>query len=225
MRIYKILLIVFTLLLVDSFLFCQVKEEQLESDKKEKQYSVGETRLLVLKSVILPGWGEHSMGKHKRGYIFNTTELLGWLSYAAFTLYKDKTRDDMKAFAANHAGIDPDGRSNQYFVDIGNYMNMHDYNEQKRRYRQVNLIYGDDKAWAWDSKTNQKKFDDMRLKSRLAKRNRNLVTSALILNRLFSVIDIATLTKGKIKNPYSDKIDTVFIPGNNSLTMLINFHF
>ena len=71
MRIYKILLIVFTLLLVDSFLFCQVKEEQLESDKKEKQYSVGETRLLVLKSVILPGWGEHSMGKHKRGYIFN----------------------------------------------------------------------------------------------------------------------------------------------------------
>ena len=210
--------IILILILLSSYLFSQ----QIE----EKTYTVNQTRLYVLKSLALPGWGEHSLGKHKRGYLFNSTELTGWLSYAVFTLYNKQTRDDMKAFASDHAGVEVSGKNNQYWTDIGNYMDIHDYNDQKTRYRQVDLIYTDeDKFWAWDSQNNKKKFDNMRLNSRIAKRNASMVLSALVLNRLLSVIDIATLTRNKIENPYSDDFETYIIPEQDRLTMSINYRF
>lgn len=214
----KIFSILILILLILNVAFAQKKED--------KVYSVGETRLILMKSIILPGWGEHSLGHHKRGYAFNTSEMAGWLAFAAFTIYSTQTKDDMKAFAADHAGVNPSGKSNQYFTDIGNYMSIYDYNEQKRRYRQVNYIYDDeDKYWAWDSKANKNKFDKMRLNSRIAKRNASLVVTALVLNRLLSVIDIASLTKGKIENPYSDDLDATFVPENEKMTMSINYRF
>lgn len=195
-------------------------------EQEEKIYTVKETRINVMKSIILPGWGEHSLGFKKRGYFFNSTELIGWLSFAAFTLYSNQTHEDMKAFAADHAGISPSGKDNQYYTDIGNYMNIHAYNDQKRRYRQVDRIYTeDDMYWAWDTEDNKKKFDDMRLNSRLTERNASLVVSALILNRLLSVIDIATLTRNKVDNPYSDDLDAFIIPERDKTTMTISFRF
>jgi len=195
-------------------------------NKEEKLYTVQETRLNVMKSVLLPGWGEHSLGYKKRGYFFNSTELLGWLSYAAFTLYSTQSREDMKAFATDHAGITPAGKDNQFYTDIGNYMNIHAYNDQKRRYRQIDRIYTEDEMfWAWDSEKNKQKFDDMRLNSRLAKRNASLVVSTLILNRLLSVIDIATLTKNKVDNPYSNDLEAMIIPERDKTTMTISFRF
>lgn len=195
-------------------------------EKETRVYTVRETRLNVMKSIILPGWGEHSLGYKNRGYFFNSTELLGWLSYAAFSFYSTQTRDDMKAFAADHAGIIPSEKDNQFYTDIGNYMDIHTYNDQKRRYRQIDRIYTEDEMfWAWDAEENKQKFDDMRLNSRLAKRNASLVISTLILNRLLSVIDIATLTKNKVQDPYSNDIEALIIPERDKTTMSINFRF
>ncbi len=194
--------------------------------KEDKVYTIKETRLTVMKSLLLPGWGEHSLGYNNRGYLFNSTELASWLAFAAFKLYENQTRDDMKAFAADHAGINPSGKDNQYFTDIGNYMDIHEYNDQKRRYRQIDRIYTEDeKYWAWDAEKNKDKFDEMRINSRLAERNASLVISALVLNRLISVIDIATITKNKVENPYLDDIDATVEPGNNQMTMSLNFRF
>jgi hypothetical protein len=217
MKIKKIFLsAIFIIALMGSQSFAQEKAE----------YTIGETRIVLLKSLILPGWGEHSLGYHKRGLAFNTAELVGWLGYAAFTLYSGQTRDDMKAFASDHAGINPAGKDNQYFTDIGNYMNIHDYNEQKRRYRQIEYIYDEERMfWAWDSKENKQEFDDMRLNSRLAKRNASLVVSALVLNRLISVIDIATITKGKVENPFDDDLDAMFYPEREKVTLSLNYRF
>jgi len=212
----------FLILLVLIMLSLPLFSQQLE----EKTYTVNETRLMVLKSLALPGWGEHSLGNHKRGYFFNTTELTGWFTFAAFTFYGNQTRDDMKAFATDHAGVDVSGKDNQYWTDIGNYMDIHGYNDQKTRYRQVDLIYTDEgEFWAWDSKENKKKFDNMRLNSRIAKRNASMVLSAMVLNRLLSVIDIAALTRNKIENPYSDDLETYIFPEQDRLTMSINYRF
>ena len=212
------ILILLVLILLSLPLFSQQIEEKI--------YSVNEIRLTVLKSLVLPGWGEHSIGKHNRGYMFNSAELTGWLAYAAFTLYGNQSKNDMKAYASDHAGVNISGKNNQYWTDIGNYMDIHSYNDQKTRYRQIDYIYtDDDKFWAWDSKESKKNFDDMRLSSRIAKRNASMVLSALVLNRLLSVIDIATLTKNKIENPYSDDLETYIIPEKDRLTMSINYRF
>ncbi len=219
MKINKIFLLIILILIIGtSMIFAQNVEP--------KKFSVAETRLILMKSVILPGWGEHSIDHHKRGYIFNSTELLGWLSFAAFTIYNTQTHDDMKAFASDHAGINPSEKDNQYYTDIGNYIDIYAYNDQKRRYRQIDKIYDTENMfWAWDSDKNKTKFDKMRFNSRLAKRNASLVISSLILNRLLSVIDIATLTKGKVDNPYLDNLDTSILPERNQLTMSLNFRF
>jgi len=58
MKIKKIFLsAIFIIALMGSQSFAQEKAE----------YTIGETRIVLLKSLILPGWGEHSLGYHKRG--------------------------------------------------------------------------------------------------------------------------------------------------------------
>ncbi len=213
------------LILLCFLIFSNIAWTQENNYLSEEQMSLGKARVILLKSIVLPGWGEHSLGMHKRGIIFNTTDMLCWLGFTAFNLYGDQTKNDMKAYAITHAGINASGKNNAYFTDIGNYMNIYDYNENKLRYRQTGLVYDiDEYNWAWDSEESREKFDKQRLNAGIAKRNASFMIGALIVNRVLSIIDIISLTKGQVENVGSD-FDTVFIPGREVSTLSINYTF
>jgi hypothetical protein len=197
-----------------------------QTDSADERISISQARGLLLKSLILPGWGEHSLQYRKRGYALNSTELSFWVGYIALSYYGRSVEKDMKAFAATHAGINPKGKDEYFFTDIGNYMDLYDYNEQKLRYRQFASLYpeNDEYFWAWDSESSQKKFDKKRIESSSAYHAASFALAGLIINRVVSMIDIIALTRGKLETPISD-VQALIIPNNGNPTLTLNIGF
>jgi len=198
-------------IMIPSLLFSQIEK----SDTLQESFTLkrSEARVVFLKSIVLPGWGEHSLGYNRRGYTFQGAELMCWAAYAAFTYIGRAKKKDMKAFAAEHASINPSNKNKDYFADISSYDNIHQYNEAMYRNRSVNLVYSnlDKYYWDWDSENSRKDFDDLRYNSGIYLRNATLATTALVINRLISVIDIMSLTSGKIED--SPQLKAHFTPG------------
>ncbi|MCF7886316.1 MAG: hypothetical protein K9M80_07465, partial [Candidatus Marinimicrobia bacterium] len=173
-----------------------------EQKSQPQKMSRSQARITLLKSIALPGWGEHSLGYNTRGYAFQGAEMLSWAAFAAFTFFGNAQEKTMRAFAAEHAGIDPTNKDKNYFADIGSYEDIYKYNAAMYRNRSVSLVYADREKyyWSWDSKDNRQEFDDLRYRSGIYLRNASLAATALLINRIVSVIDIMSLTSGRIED-------------------------
>ncbi|MBL7066913.1 MAG: hypothetical protein ISS29_03530 [Candidatus Marinimicrobia bacterium] len=203
-----------------------LKPVTAQTNEIDAKIPVSQARILLLKSLILPGWGEHSLQYQKRGYVLNSTELGLWIGHAVLIFYGRSVEKDMKAYAATHAGIDPKGKDEYYFTDIGNYMNLYDYNDQKLRYRQFANLYPEtgDYFWAWDSEDSREKFDQKRIDSQKAFHAASFALGGLIINRIISMIDIIALTKDRLETPVSD-VQALIVPQNGQLTFTLNIGF
>jgi hypothetical protein len=144
-----------------------------------------------LLSVLLPGLGERYAGANKKSQIFLGTEIGLWLGYAGFLTYGDWRQEEYQSFAAAHAGIDPKGKTDAYYVNIGNYSDIDQYNAAKLRQRDLYDYYRDFDTWHWhwDSAENQARFDQMRVAADRANNRATFVLGAIFANHLLSAID------------------------------------
>ena len=217
-------LFILTISVSSNMLLAEYKiTSQIDSISSDK-LSISQARTLLLKSIVLPGWGEHSLNCHKRGYGFNSSELVFWITYVAFQFHAGSMNDNMRAYAAQHAGVIPIDKDDYYFKDIGNYMNIYEYNDQKLRYRQNNALYPetDEYFWAWDSEQSRKEFDKIRIKGSVALRNASFAVAGLVVNRIISMFDIIALTRNKIEKPNSD-LSAYVVPHSKGVTLSLNF--
>ncbi len=183
-------------------------------------------RRLLLQSLVLPGWGEHSLNYHRRGFALNSSELLLWVGFATLSYLGNSAEQDMQAYAARHAGINPVGKDIYYFTDIGNYANIYEYNEQKMRYRQYANLYPESSEyfWAWDSEASRRKFDRLRYNSQQILHIASFAIGGLVVNRIISVIDIIALTKERLE-PVENSVQALVYPQRDAVTFTLNFGF
>ena len=115
----------------------------------------------VVKSLVLPGWGEYSLGNQIRGRIFVLSETMLLLAILGSYSVSKRQDTEFKAYAAEHAGISPVGKDRQFWVDIGNYSSLLAFNEEHLRWRDFNALYEDNDTWtwAWDSNDNRERFE------------------------------------------------------------------
>jgi hypothetical protein len=163
-----------------SFLICQVKAEYTNP---------------VLKSAILPGWGELDLNNKKRSNQFFIQEASIWITYFSLQYVSNSYESDYRAFASLHAGVDMIDKSYQYSVDIGDYNTYEEFIDAKSRNRQSDQIWpeGYGYEWSWDSEENRKDYDQMRIISGVAKKYSKFAVGAMIANRIISVIDVLYL--------------------------------
>jgi hypothetical protein len=149
--------------------------------------------LAALYSLLLPGMGELYAGGFSSGRYFLAAEGLLWLTYIGFDVYASSVRTDARTFAVSHAGIDPAGKQDQYYVDIGNFMNIDEYNQKKLRDRDLALVYDPAAgyAWQWDSDASRANFKDLRIKSDQVFNNMRYVGAAILVNHIASAINAA----------------------------------
>lgn len=141
-------------------------------------------------SFLLPGAGEYYLGRKGLAKTFFFTEVALWATYISFNRYSDWKRDDMYALAASHADADIDGKPSQYFVDLGNYMDVYQYNDAKQRMGEFFNVYDvDTYYWSWDTATNRKEFEDLRISSDRAHDRANFTIGAILANHVISAID------------------------------------
>ncbi len=142
-------------------------------------------------SLVLPGLGERYAGSSRKAYFFMASEVTLWLTYAGFVTYREWRKQDYKTFAASYAGVDLHGKSDSYFIDVGNYNSIYDYNAAKLRDRNLNKYYRDVDAfyWQWEDRAHRDKFDQLRISSDLAHNRSMFVIGAILANHVLSAID------------------------------------
>ena len=149
----------------------------------------------MAKSMIIPGLGEFYLDKPKNGKFFFVTDAVLWLFLIENLYIRNASELHFKSLAATHAGIDPFTKDDQFFVDIGDYDSIYDFNEDRQRERQTDKLYSLDGHydWNWDSTSSRKKFRNTRIRRDRAKKIINFTIGGMVLNRLLSMIDAAYL--------------------------------
>ncbi len=158
-----------------------------------------------LRSLILPGAGEYYLGKHTLAKAFFATEVTLWLSYFAFRQYGKWIREDALAFAATNSAAEIKGKPSQFFVDIGNYIDIYQYNDAKLRFGEYEKVYDEqDYFWSWDRDNSRRKFENMRIAGDRALNRSTFVLGAVFANHLISAIHASWQT-----HRHNKKLDQV----------------
>ena len=150
------------------------------------------TGLAAIYSLLLPGMGELYADGFESGRYFLAAEGVLWLTYATFEISGNQLRDDSRAYAQAHAGITTAGKNDQYFVDIGNFINTDEYNQKKLRDRSYDLVYDSPTySWQWDSPAARATFRNQRIASENMYNNRKFVVAAILIDHVASAINAA----------------------------------
>ena len=179
-----------------------------------------------LLSLLLPGAGQFYARAPGRGMLFVGTETAIVSTYVGFRLYSDWKEEDYQLFAAAHAGVDPGGKSVNYYEDISLHMSMEDYNSQQLRdYREEAVLYSGSDFWEWDEERSRREFDSLLRSSSNARDNAVILTGLGLLNHLLSAVDAARTARGYnrqqalIPAPVQVTFDVRPVPGS-SLVMV-----
>ena len=179
----------------------------------------------MVKSAILPGWGEAVMQNSKRARIFRLTEIsLITASISAYTFSEHYT-NRYESFAVEHAGVDARGKDHQYWVDIGNYTDLTSHNDEHLRFRDLDNLYveNDGWDWNWDSKDNKNTFETMRIRSDNLAMTGKFIIGGIVMNHIISAIDALYLTRlEKIKS--ISLVPTISQDGMGVLTLKVEFN-
>ena len=151
----------------------------------------------VIKSIHLPGWGQKALGRKKRARVYNYFESGLILTIVGSSTFSNITIKNYIAFASEHAAISSSKKNHKYWVDIGNYGSITDYNDEHLRNREMDDLYPDDKKWSWDwdSDTNRKAFEKKRISSDQLKLAATFGIGALVVNHIVSAIDVLYLKR------------------------------
>lgn len=153
----------------------------------------------ILYSSLLPGMGELYAGRFDRGRYPLIADGVLWLALAGVNVAGAWVQDDARTFAVQAAGVDTRGKSEQYFVDIGNYASLADYNAAKRIERAVDRLYPEDPAagyaWEWRTSTDRTTYRDQRIRADEFFNASGFVVLGLIANRIWSAVQAALSVK------------------------------
>ena len=162
----------------------------------------------VLRSVVLPGWGQHHLGHHTLGNIFLGLEIATWAGVGISYLEGVFNRDDYVSLALEEAGISTRGRSNDFLEDVGDFLSSGEYNDyirrlaryyypddpdRQREYYEDHARYGSE-GWNWSSESYMLQFRDLHRASRLWFRRSLYIAAFSLVNRAISAVDAALLS-------------------------------
>jgi hypothetical protein len=188
-----------TLLTKSQTFLCSSAPLWLEQEPKSKK-SPG---LAFLYSLFVPGTGQLYANRLDVGKYFMISEATLWLGFAAFTIYGNWLFNDAESYAVTHAGINTEGKNSDFYVNIGNYDNVDQYNQDMLITGQYDKIYypGTGYDFYWDDVANRKKFREDNLASDRIHNDRLFIVGAVLLNHIASAISALILT-----NKYNSEI-------------------
>jgi len=161
----------------------------------------------IIKSFLVPGWGQSELGYKERSKMYNYIEIGILLSMFSSTKYSNEIKRNYIAYAAEHAGVISDGKDREFWVDIGNYNTLNEYNSEHLRNRDTGELYPQtvEWRWSWDNSENRKYFESKRIQSDKLKLFSTFTFGALFLNHFISSIDALYLKRLSASNNFTIK--------------------
>ncbi len=173
------------------------------------------TGLAIIYSLLLPGMGELYAGDYSSGKYFTIADGLIWGTVAGFTIHANNKEDDYMSMAKAFAGADVSGKDEDYFTNIGLYLDTEEYNRAMLIKGKFDVLYDDDSFnWKWDGNDRRSEYRNLWKSAETATNNIRFAVGALILNRIVSAINAARIVRA-----YNKKVDEV-VSWNVSLNLL-----
>ena len=188
---------------------------QEESDKPDRK----SPSRAFFSSLILPGTGEAYVGENTQSKIFLGIEIVAWGLVIANLINVNMRQDDYKNFAVQHAFVERSGKNDQYWIDIGKFDTVFEYNEQRIRERDIDALYPENRfwAWGWNNTDNRFFYDSKRIETREIEQKRLYFFAAIALNHLVSAINALRLA-----NSYNRKLEELSLKFNIDYNPLNN---
>ncbi len=151
----------------------------------------------VLRSLLLPGWGQRTLGADGWARRFVVAEAGLWLSMAAANKWAGVNRDDYRSYAAQYAGVSNRFRPDIYYFRLGAWDNMEEYNQDQLRRRNITAVYitGSDADWDWEGPVQRRRYRELRRSSLRWQQTATVALSGLVVNRVLAAINILFLTR------------------------------
>jgi len=129
-----------------------------------------------------------SLGKKNAALVFFGSELIFIGGMYSLRAYGASARDDYEAMAARYAGV-VGSHGHDYYVDVGNWMQVEDFNErrlQERNFDQLYVLESD--RWHWDTDQHRAEMRTRRIKSDRAYNSVVYLIGGVVLNHIASAI-------------------------------------
>lgn len=161
----------------------------------------------ILRSIVLPGWGQMHAGHTTRGTVFMGLEAGIWAGVGVSYLQGIFARDDYRNLALEEAGIDVSSRGNDFQNDVGDFESSAEYNdyirslaryyypddpEAQQEYFDNHARFGAD-GWSWSGTSARERYSDALTDSREWFRRTTYVAAFALVNRAVSAIDASLL--------------------------------
>ena len=161
---------------------------------------------ILLRSLTVPGWGQATLGRRTSAKVFALAETGVWTSFVAFRVQQALRRRASEVTADVFAGIDLDGRDEEFRRIVGIYPSSEEYNRLVVRRDAANLYYDNpvkyrqyiaehelkgENAWAWESPETFERYQEQRKLTRRAALRANAMLGLAIANRLLSAVHAA----------------------------------
>jgi hypothetical protein len=174
-----------------------LKLDTLETGKKlaagKKKKSPG---LAFLYSLAIPGMGQVYTDRFDVGKYYMISEAALWLGFASFTIYGNWLLDDAYDYAVLHAGIIREDKDDDFFINIANYDNVEQYNNDMLQRGEYDKIYFPEQGWGfyWDRVENRKSYREDKLGGDRVINDRLFIVGAILVNHVVSAISAIILT-------------------------------
>lgn len=146
------------------------------------------------KSLIVPGWGQLSLQHKNSALAFFGTELVLVGGMMTLNSYGRTTRADYHALAAAHAGVTGE-HDHDFYVDVGNWMSVDDYNEKRLQERNYDALYtSPEDRWQWDSDEHRGQMEKARIRSDRAFNSVIYIIGGMAINHVASAIHAGRLS-------------------------------
>jgi hypothetical protein len=140
------------------------------------------------KSLVIPGWGQLELGQRSAALTFFGTEVALVGGMLALNSYGRAGRADYRSLAAAYAGV-VGNHDHDFYVDVGNWMSVDEYNERRLRDRQFDALYtSPEDRWYWDSEDHRGEMERARVRSDGAVNKILCLGGGLAINHVASAI-------------------------------------
>jgi hypothetical protein len=166
-------------------------------EESKLKYRKSTTKAAFL-SLILPGAGEYYAESKAKAPVFVGTDAALWIGFFGLRSYGSWLKKDYRTYAAEHAGVELNGKGDDFFEDITYYQSRDEYNQFALLYSNGSLNpYPQDEFWdwQWDEGTSRYYYRELRNKSKSAYRKSLFVAGLLVANRIVSAIDAIRVVK------------------------------
>ena len=155
--------------------------------------------IAMVSSLLLPGSGHHYLERNRSALAYFTAEAAAIFCFFICDHYSKKTALDAAGYAWLHSGAQApiSGPDDDYWKQVGKYMDVNDYNTgiDLDRLDPGDKITSEDRYWRWDDESSKDRFNSILSKSRLFHVVASFCIGALVLDRIIAFIDIRTVTR------------------------------